>query len=50
MDKPDTTEACPAHTFSRKVRYREPVVVANNDIFNKTPAIYDKADLSRNFF
>jgi hypothetical protein len=50
MDKSDASEAGPAHPFSRKGRYCEPVVIAHNNIFDKAPAIYDKADLPRNLF
>jgi hypothetical protein len=50
MDKPDTPEARPACAFRRKGRYRDPMAIADNNVFDESPAVHDKTNLSRNFF
>lgn len=48
MNEADTPEAGPAHSLRGERGQFDPVVVADNHVFDETPAVDHKADLPRN--
>ena len=48
VDEPYASKPRPAYTFRCEWRYGEPMIIADDDVFDKTPSVDEQTDLPRN--